>query len=164
MTEKETIEIKHGSENMVDLLNQEQTELKKAMIEETIIDETLTDDELCDFTQRAAVQLVPELSKKLFSVVIELCRYKTKIANETLKEIPEGAVVLTRDEWEKYQITQRDWNAIYYDGIDKARKETAMEFADKVKMAFYYEFDELIPSIMEDKIDKIAEEFGVEVE
>ena len=34
MTEKEMIEIKHGSENMVDLLNQEQAELKTAMIEE----------------------------------------------------------------------------------------------------------------------------------
>lgn len=26
-------------------------------------------------------------------------------------------------------------------------------------MAFYYEFDELIPSIMADKIDEIAKEF-----
>lgn len=34
MTEKEMIEIKHGSENICDLLNQEQAELKKAMIEE----------------------------------------------------------------------------------------------------------------------------------
>lgn len=38
------------------------------------------------------------------------------------------------------------------------RKETAEKFAERVKMAFYYEFDELIPSIMADKIDKICKE------
>ena len=32
------------------------------------------------------------------------------------------------------------------------------EFAERVKMAFYYEFDELIPSIMADKIDELIEE------
>lgn len=32
------------------------------------------------------------------------------------------------------------------------------EFAESVKMAFYYEFDELIPSIMADKIDELIEE------
>lgn len=38
------------------------------------------------------------------------------------------------------------------------RKQAVKEFAERVKMAFYYEFDELIPSIMADKIDKIAKE------
>ena len=32
------------------------------------------------------------------------------------------------------------------------------EFAEIVKMAFYYEFDELIPSIMADKIDELVKE------
>lgn len=32
------------------------------------------------------------------------------------------------------------------------------EFAESVKMAFYYEFDELIPSIMADKIDELVED------
>ncbi len=32
------------------------------------------------------------------------------------------------------------------------------EFAESVKMAFYYEFDELIPSTMADKIDEIVKE------
>lgn len=31
-------------------------------------------------------------------------------------------------------------------------------FAERVKMEFYYEFDEIIPSIMSDKIDKILKE------
>ena len=36
--------------------------------------------------------------------------------------------------------------------------ETIKSFAEQVKMAFYYEYDELIPSHMADKIDKIADE------
>lgn len=38
------------------------------------------------------------------------------------------------------------------------RKETAEKFAEKVKMAFYYHFDELIPSIMAKDIDEICKE------
>ena len=38
------------------------------------------------------------------------------------------------------------------------RKQAVKEFAERVKMAFYYEFDELIPSIMADKIDELVEE------
>lgn len=37
------------------------------------------------------------------------------------------------------------------------------EFAESIKMAFYSEFDELIPSIMSDKIDEIAEEFSEKI-
>ena len=37
-------------------------------------------------------------------------------------------------------------------------KQAVIEFAERVKMAFYYEFDELIPSIMADKIDELAKE------
>lgn len=33
------------------------------------------------------------------------------------------------------------------------------DFSERIKMAFYYEFDELIPSIMADKIDEICKEF-----
>ena len=40
----------------------------------------------------------------------------------------------------------------------KARAEAIKEFAERVRMAFYYEFDELIPSIMSDKIDEIVKE------
>lgn len=32
------------------------------------------------------------------------------------------------------------------------------EFAERVKMSFYYEFDELIPSTMADKIDELVKE------
>lgn len=33
------------------------------------------------------------------------------------------------------------------------------QVGERIKMAFYYEFDELIPSIMADKIDEIVKEF-----
>lgn len=42
--------------------------------------------------------------------------------------------------------------------IATARAEAIKEFAEQVKMAFYYEFDELIPSIMADKIDNLVKE------
>lgn len=38
------------------------------------------------------------------------------------------------------------------------RDEVIREFAEAVKMAFYYEFDEMIPSIMSDKIDELVKE------
>mgnify|MGYP007119866790 CR=1 FL=1 len=38
------------------------------------------------------------------------------------------------------------------------RAKAIKEFAEQVKMAFYYEFDELIPSIMADKIDNLVKE------
>ena len=40
----------------------------------------------------------------------------------------------------------------------EVRKQAVKEFAERVKMAFYYEFDELIPSIMADKIDALVKE------
>lgn len=41
---------------------------------------------------------------------------------------------------------------------NKECKQVVKEFAERVKMAFYYEFDELIPSIMAEKIDELIEE------
>lgn len=41
----------------------------------------------------------------------------------------------------------------------RARLEKAVEdVAERIKAAFYYEFDEIIPSIMSDKIDEIVRE------
>ncbi len=42
--------------------------------------------------------------------------------------------------------------------FEEREKEVVKEFAEQVKMAFYYEFDELIPSIMADKIDELVKE------
>ena len=40
----------------------------------------------------------------------------------------------------------------------EVRKQAVKEFAASVKLAFYYEFDELIPSVMADKIDTLVKE------
>ena len=67
---------------------------------------------------------------------IRLAELEDKIERGELVEVPKGAVVLTPEE----------------------RKQAVIEFAERVKMAFYYEFDELIPSIMADKIDELVAE------
>ena len=41
---------------------------------------------------------------------------------------------------------------------DKIKAEARKEFAERVKLEFYYEFDELIPSIMADRIDNLLKE------
>lgn len=45
-------------------------------------------------------------------------------------------------------------NANLQEGLKKAVEDVA----ERIKMAFYYEFDELIPSTMADKIDEIVKE------
>lgn len=69
-------------------------------------------------------------------VVNRLAELEDKIERGELVEVPKGSVVLTPEE----------------------RKQAVKEFAERVKMAFYYEFDELIPSIMADKIDELVAE------
>lgn len=54
----------------------------------------------------------------------------------------------------KYFRAAKDLQAKGYGNVRAAVKE----FAESVKMAFYYEFDELIPSTMADKIDGIVKE------
>lgn len=96
-----------------------------------------------------------------------------ELYNEGYRKIPENAVVLTKEEYDELRVG-KDFNygvycgesnmKSYYEniGLPEARKETAEKFAERVKMAFYYEFDELIPSIMADKIDEICKELGGE--
>ena len=68
------------------------------------------------------------------------------IANRIL-EVPKGAAVLTPEERaEEMRLANEE------------RKQAVKEFAESVKMAFYYEFDELIPSRMADKIDELVKE------
>ena len=44
---------------------------------------------------------------------------------------------------------------------DSLKAEAIKELAERVKMAFYYEFDEIIPSIMADNIDNLVKEMVV---
>ena len=78
---------------------------------------------------------------------IRLAELEDKIERGELVEVPKGAVVLTPEERaEEMRLANEE------------RKQAVKEFAERVKMAFYYEFDELIPSIMADKIDEIVKE------
>lgn len=70
----------------------------------------------------------------------DLCDYKQK----------EIEMLKARDERRK--------KLNYDEGIKELKSEAIKEFAEQVKMAFYYEFDELIPSIMADKIDNLVKE------
>ena len=96
------------------------------------------------------------------------------------RKIPEGAVVLmgteTEQRFEDLMVAFDEMGFMPYTThpfpeeyvetwkqrlifvFGQLRKETAEKFAERVKMAFYYEFDELIPSIMADKIDEICKE------
>lgn len=79
--------------------------------------------------------------------VKRLAELEDKIESGELVEVPKGAVVLTPEERaEEMRLANEE------------RKQAVKEFAERVKMAFYYEFDELIPSIMADKIDELAKE------
>lgn len=76
-----------------------------------------------------------ELNKLTFALN-QFAKLEDKIERGELVEVPKGAVVLTPEE----------------------KKQAVKEFAESVKMAFYYEFDELIPSRMADKIDELVKE------
>lgn len=133
-------------------------------------------------------QMIEEMAKVISGIEILDLRPDTASANEVeagieaehlynagYRKIPEGAVVLTKEEYSDYLVMkdahqntierceklQAD-NERLYKNIGKfkgiVRKETAEKFAERVKMAFYYHFDELIPSIMADKIDEICKE------
>ena len=76
-----------------------------------------------------------------------LAELEDKIERGELVEAPKGAAALTPEgRAEEMRLANEE------------RKQAVIEFAERVKMAFYYEFDELIPSIMADKIDEIVKE------
>lgn len=79
--------------------------------------------------------------------VKRLGELEDKIEAGTFVEVPKGTVVLTPEERaEEMRLCNEE------------RKQAVKEFAERVKMAFYYEFDELIPSIMADKIDELVKD------
>ena len=61
--------------------------------------------------------------------------------NEGYRKIDDDCAVITKAELKQYKV------------------QAVKEFAEKVKMAFFYEFDEIIPSIMSDKIDELLKEY-----
>lgn len=79
----------------------------------------------------------------------EIYALKEENANLTVEN-----EVLTRD---KYNLERTLEEGV--EELQSAKYEAVKEFAEKVKMAFFYEFDEIIPSIMSDKIDELLKEY-----
>lgn len=87
---------------------------------------------------------------KIYNRLAEL---EDKIEAGTLIEIQKEVVIYTPNMVlipEERGEEMRPYN--------EERKQVVKEFAERVKMAFYYEFNELIPSIMAEKIDELIEE------
>lgn len=152
METEKMIEIKHGSENMVDLLNQEQAELQKAMIEEMARD-------LSDSCDRKL------LNKNPFSLT-----GWGKIAEHLIKKyhkIPYRAVVLSKEDFDKqmqaienliinkrsseleikiFNDTKEAFENVLYNTemnlqhitteLDQVRKETAREFVEQAILIY----------------------------
>lgn len=74
------------------------------------------------------------------------CSWNTKSAAAALydagyRKIDDDCAVITKDELKQYKA------------------QAVKEFSEKVKMAFFYEFDEIIPSIMSDRIDELLKDY-----
>ena len=72
-----------------------------------------------------------------------------------------GDSVGLKYEGEQFPYTLRTQKYLAKELVSKGYgdvRAAVKEFAESIKMAFYYEFDELIPSIMADKIDELVKE------
>lgn len=72
---------------------------------------------------------------------IHLKEFIESLYNAGYRKIDDNCAVITKAELKQYKV------------------QAVKEFAEKLKMAFFYEFDEIIPSIMSDKIDELIKEF-----
>ena len=90
--------------------------------------------------------------------------FAVELIEKGWRKIPENAVVLTKEEYEKGVIERdgmRKQISVLFDERDNARKETASEFALFVKSQLF----DLGNIVTEDEIDIMLTKFiGVEVE
>lgn len=75
------------------------------------------------------------------------------------KEWHDEQVLHAESEIERLQAKLTEYEKPICKLIKDREKQAIKAFAESVKQAFYYEFDELIPSIMADKIDDLVKEF-----
>ena len=119
-------------------------------------------------------KLIPCFNKQAM-ILNRLAELEDKIEQGTLKEIPEGAVVLTREDLADMKFTQEHCD-LYLENkwlkecIPLARKETVDKFAERLKARFhksreYYEVDTgtawsngCIGGLINNTIDEIAKE------
>lgn len=83
-----------------------------------------------------------------------------KLEGDILTVLHSHGISVDKDELIKaLQYDRMQYDAGYADGLRYANKTAITIFAEQVKMLFYEEFDEIIPSIMADKIDNLVKEF-----
>ena len=98
--------------------------------------------------------------------------WRTKMDKQ--KEIEKMAEIMQQGEIDreagKIDCSEFALRAVVKNGMQRLAGATALinagygnvraaveDVAERIKMAFYYEFDELIPSIMADRIDELVE-------
>lgn len=91
-------------------------------------------------------QQIKEMANITYDKIKKTCGAKLKDISEALynagyRKIDENCAVITKDELKLYQ------------------RQAVKAFAEKLKMAFFYEFDEIIPSIMSDRIDELLKDY-----
>ena len=80
--------------------------------------------------------------------------------------IPYNEYIKMKKDLEDFDKWAREISLIRSTGIpfhiksiyDPITTKCLSDFAEKIKLRFYYNFDELIPSIMSDEIDKLLKE------
>ena len=75
-------------------------------------------------------------------------------APTTVCEDAEGLAV----KWKEQVVNEIGRLETQITTLQEGLKKAVEDVAERIKMAFYYEFDELIPSTMADKIDEIVKE------
>ena len=75
-------------------------------------------------------------------------------APTTVCEDAEGLAV----KWKEQVVNEIGRLETQITTLQAGLKKAVEDVAERIKMAFYYEFDELIPSTMADKIDEIVKE------
>ena len=89
----------------------------------------------------------------------ELCIAENTIAVLDLINRQKAENMVLKDDLDYFKKVNAERNISALKGtIQTAKAEAYKEFADRVKLEFYYQFDELIPSIMADKIDNLLKE------
>lgn len=90
-------------------------------------------------------QQIEEIAKIINELYCVYTTTETDIAEgiyqACYRKIDDDCAVITKAELKQYKV------------------QAVKEFAEKVKMEFFYEFDEIIPSIMSDRIDELLKDY-----
>ena len=116
-------------------------------------------------TEKERIEIIKELAecnKDSCKDCKIICSYYSAITSFCEKVLPEGSVVLSKNEYEELNITGKYFN----DALKQARKETAKEFAKELRN-FIYLCDDLELSgdtyeKISNKMDELVKKFGVQ--